>query len=139
MRQKITVETFVHGPIEKIWNVFTQPEHIKHWYFASPDWHVPSATNDLKVGGIFTTRMEAKNGSTGFDFGGTYTKIEPHKSYTYTINGDGRVVEVDFVPEEDGYKIVETFEVEDVNSVELQQSGWQAILDNYKKYLVSLS
>jgi uncharacterized protein YndB with AHSA1/START domain len=135
MKPQITVETVIAAPIEKIWSFWNEPDHIKQWAFASDDWCAPAATNDLRVGGRFTTRMEVKDGSAGFDFGGVYTVVEEGKRIEYTID-DGRTVEVHFIPEGDSYRITETFEAEDQNSLELQRAGWQAILENYKKHVM---
>lgn len=132
----ITITTHIEAPIEKIWKYWTEPEHIKNWSHASDDWHSPVATNDLKVGGKFVTRMEAKDGSAGFDFNGVYTAVEQYKKIEYTIEG-GRKVAIEFTPEEAGYKITESFEPENENPLEMQRGGWQAILDNFKKYVLS--
>ena len=132
-KTKITVETIVNAPIEKAWEYFTKPEHITKWNFASSDWHSPTAENDLQPGGKFNYRMEAKDGSFGFDFGGVYDAVETNKTIEYTI-GDGRKVRVDFSDDNGATKVTETFEAESTNSVELQKGGWQAILDNYKKH-----
>ncbi len=137
MNQSITVETFIQAPIEKNWEYWTAPEHIQKWCAASDDWHAPHATNNLKVGGTFTTRMESKDGKQGFDFGGTYTTVEPHERIDYTM-GDGRKVQVIFTKQDDGYKVTETFDPENENPLEIQRTGWQAILDNFKKYVTSL-
>lgn len=104
------------------------------WNSASPDWHTPRAENDVRTGGKFLSRMEAKDGSTGFDFGGTYTEIVPMQKIAYTIS-DGRNVSVEFIEIEDSVKITEAFEMENENSEELQRAGWQAILDNFKEYV----
>lgn len=137
MKPQITVETTINAPIEKIWEYWTKPEHITKWCNASDDWHAPSATNDLRVGGTFTTRMEAKDGSAGFDFGGTYTTVEEFKKIEYTMGGeDGRKVSIEFIPEGEGVKIIETFEAESQNPVDMQKAGWQSILDNFKKYIL---
>lgn len=129
----ITVETTVNAPIEKAWNYWTVPEHIKKWNNASEDWHTPSATNDLRVGGKFTSRMEAKDGTMGFDFWGVYDDVKTNELIAYTM-GDGRKANVFFSSQGNSSKIVVTFETETENSVELQRGGWQAILDNFKKY-----
>lgn len=134
MTQKaITIQTTVNAPVEKVWRYWNQPEHITKWAFASDDWHAPKAENDLRVDGTFSTTMAAKDGSFSFDFGGVYTKVENHKIIEYTI-GDGRKVKVEFVPEGNQTKVVETFELESQNPEEMQRGGWQAILDNFKKY-----
>lgn len=138
MNQRITVEAKVKAPIEKVWEFWTGTRHIERWNNASPDWHTPRAINNLKLAGRFTSRMEAKDGSTGFDFAGTYTNIEEFKKIEYRLD-DGRMVRIDFIDEEDGIAIVETFEIEKENSPEMQKMGWQAILDNFKKYAESNS
>jgi uncharacterized protein YndB with AHSA1/START domain len=130
---KITIETTVNAPVEKVWKSWSEPEHITKWCAASDDWHVPKAENDLRTGGTFSTRMEAKDGSFGFDFGGIYDDVKKNELIEYTI-GDGRKVQVIFSPSGDKTKIVETFEAEATNPVEMQRGGWQAILDNFKKY-----
>jgi len=128
----ITIEAEVAAPIEKIWEHWTEPSHIVKWNNASDDWHTTRATNDLKVGGQFLSRMEAKDGSFGFDFVGTYTAIEPKKKIEYKI-ADGRKVAVDFIKQPGSYKIVSQFEAEEENPIEMQQGGWQAILNSFKK------
>jgi uncharacterized protein YndB with AHSA1/START domain len=133
----ITVEATIDAPVEKIWNCFTAPEHIIQWCHASDDWHAPRATNDIRTGGKFTTRMEAKDGSMGFDFEGIYTNIQQNKNIEYGI-ADGRTVKVDFVKDGDKYKVIESFEAETTNPPEMQKAGWQAILDNFKKYVESI-
>lgn len=135
MSQSITVAVVVSAPVEKVWQCWTRPEHITQWCFASDDWCAPAATNDVRVGGVFTTRMEAKDGSTGFDFGGTYTTVVPEKILEYTMNGDdARKVSIQFSQEGESCKVTETFEAEGENPLEMQRSGWQSILDNFKKY-----
>lgn len=130
---KITVENTIQAPVEKVWKYWTQPEHIMNWSFASDDWHTPAAENDLREGGKFSSTMAAKDGSMSFDFGGVYTKVDEHKVIEYTL-GDGRTVAITFSSEGDATKVVETFDAETQNSVEMQQAGWQAILNNFKKY-----
>ena len=129
----VTVETTVNAPVEKVWKYWSEPSHIIQWNNASEDWHTPRVENDLKVGGKFHSRMEAKDGSFGFDFVGEYTKVEEYKTIEYTM-GDGRKVKIDFTPQGDTTKVVETFDAESTNSIELQRGGWQAILDNFKKH-----
>lgn len=129
----ITVSTTVKAPIQKVWDFWTSPNHITQWNSASDEWHTPTAQNDLKAGGNFSYRMEAKDGSFGFDFGGIYNVVDENKFIEYTI-ADGRIVKISFASDGDVTKIVENFEAETTNSVELQQSGWQAILDKFKKY-----
>jgi uncharacterized protein YndB with AHSA1/START domain len=137
-KQIITVETTVPAPIEKVWQCWTEPEHITGWAFADDSWHAPSATNDVRVDGRFNTRMEAKDGSAGFDFSGTYTEVTPLSHMTYTMDGaDARKVSVDFISEGDSTKIVETFEAENENPIEMQRGGWQSILENFAKHVAS--
>lgn len=132
----ITVEAIVHSPVASVWKFWTEPKHIKQWNNASDDWHTPIAENDLRVGGAFVSRMEAKDGSFGFDFGGVYDEVSLNESIAYTL-GDGRKVSIAFIAQGDDTKIVESFEAEETNAVEMQQAGWQAILDNFKKYAES--
>ena len=132
----ITITANVQAPIEKVWEYWTKPEHITKWNNASPDWHTPHASNDLKVGGAFMSRMESVDGSQGFDFGGIYTEVMPNERIAYTI-GDGRTVEVQFVQEGDTTTVIETFEPETQNPEDMQRAGWQSILDNFKKYVES--
>ncbi|MFC4101463.1 SRPBCC family protein [Paenibacillus xanthanilyticus] len=133
----LTVEAIVNKPVEHVWKVWTEPAHIKQWNNASEDWHTPHAENDLRVGGTFSSRMEAKDGSFGFDFGGTYDVVDLHETIAYSL-GDGRQVKISFVAEGETTKVVESFEAEGTNPVDMQQAGWQAILDNFKKYAESL-
>ena len=132
-KTNITVEATVNAPVEKAWEYFTKPEHIIKWSHASDDWHTTKAENDLRVGGKFSSRMEAKDGSYGFDFGGVYDVVDTNKKIEYTL-GDGRKVSIDFSSENNATKVSETFEAETTNSIEMQKGGWQAIMDNYKKY-----
>lgn len=129
----ITVKTTVNAPVEKVWKLWSEPEHITKWNAASDDWHTPRAENDLRPGGAFIARMEAKDGSFGFDFGGVYDEVETHKLISYTL-GDGRKVEVIFESKGNTTDVTETFEAESQNSIDMQRGGWQAILDNFKKY-----
>ncbi len=129
----ITIETSVEAPIEKVWKYWTEPAHITQWNRASDDWHTPRAENDLRVGGKFSSRMEARDGSIGFDFSGEYDAVTPIEYIEYTI-GDGRNVKIFFENEGNSTKVKEIFEAEETNSVEMQKGGWQAILDNFKKY-----
>ena len=133
----ITVEATVHAPITTVWDSWNIPEHITQWAFASPDWHTPWAKNDLRVGGSFSSRMEAKDGSFGFEFGGVYDAVTTNELIAYTM-ADGRKVMVEFSAEGDATKVVERFDAENENPVDMQQMGWQAILDNFKKYTESL-
>jgi uncharacterized protein YndB with AHSA1/START domain len=133
-KTSITVEAVVNAPVDKVWKCWTSPEHIINWNNASDDWHTPWAENDIRTGGKFLARMEAKDGSVGFDFGGVYDDVKINELISYTI-GDGRKVTVLFTDHGSATTVIETFEAEDVNSIELQRSGWQAILDNFKKYV----
>ena len=135
---KITVEALVKAPIETVWSAWNDPAHIQRWNAADDSWHTPRSTVDLREGGKFVSRMEAKDGSAGFDFGGTYTRIVPMELIEYRI-GDGREVQVRFEEGTDGVRVVETFDAETVNSPELQRQGWQAILDNFRRYAEQLN
>jgi uncharacterized protein YndB with AHSA1/START domain len=130
----ITVSATINAPIEKIWQYWTMPEHITQWNYASEEWHSPRAENDFQVGGRFVTRMEAKDGSMGFDFSGVNSEIRQHEHLGYTLD-DGRKVVVSFKASENQTEVTETFDPESVNPRELQQMGWQAILNNFKKYV----
>lgn len=130
---KVTVQAVVQAPVEKVWRYWTEPDHITKWNQASEDWHAPRAENNLHVGGTFLTRMEAKDGSMGFDFGGVYDVVNLHDVISYTIE-DGRKVEITFIGQGDKTTVIETFDAENANPVELQQAGWQAIMDNFKAY-----
>ncbi len=132
-KQLITVQTLIDAPIEKVWKNWTNPEDIVKWNNASDDWHTTKAENDLKSGGKFLSRMEAKDGSMGFDFWGIYDTIKTNQLIEYTM-GDSRKAKILFATENGKTKIVETFEAENENPVEMQKGGWQAILDNFKKY-----
>ncbi len=132
-KQSITVETTVKAPIAKVWEYWTKPEHITKWNNASDDWHTTKAESDLREGGKFSSRMEAKDGSFGFDFVGVYDKVKENELIEYTI-GDGRKVKITFSNNGIETKVVETFEAENTNSIEMQKGGWQAILDNFRKY-----
>jgi uncharacterized protein YndB with AHSA1/START domain len=133
----ITVEATVNAPVEKVWESWSQPEHITKWCNASDDWHAPYADNDLRTGGKFKTTMAAKDGSFSFDFGGTYTDVKEHRFMAYTMD-DGRKVSVTFDDRNGVTHITETFEPEAINPIEMQQGGWQAILNNFKKYTEAL-
>lgn len=135
-KTKITVQTIVNAPIERVWKLWTDPEHIMQWNNASPDWHTPKASNDLKVGGKFSFYMAAKDGSFGFDFNGIYDEVKNHELLSYTIEG-GRKVSITFNAQGSTTEVIEIFEAEDVNSIELQKGGWQAILNNFKAYTES--
>jgi uncharacterized protein YndB with AHSA1/START domain len=130
---KVTVKTTVNVPVEKVWEFWTEPNHITKWNNASEDWHTPVAENDLRPGGSFLSRMEAKDGSFGFDFKGIYDEVKLLEFISYSLE-DGRKVEISFEGKENETEIIETFDPETANSIELQQTGWQAIIDNFKKY-----
>jgi uncharacterized protein YndB with AHSA1/START domain len=132
-KKAISVTATVKAPVEKVWMLWTTPEHIMNWNNASPDWHTPNAQNDLREGGRFSYRMESRDGSTGFDFGGTYQKLDTHREILYAMDDD-RKARVLFIPRGNQTTIEETFEPESSNPEELQRMGWQAILDNFKQY-----
>ena len=131
--QKITVETVVAAPIEQVWHAYTTPTDIKQWNAASDDWHTTAATVDLRVGGVFSSRMEAKDGSMGFDFAGTYTQVVEHKLIEYSF-GD-RTAQVEFFAGANVVTVRVTFEAESTHSVEQQKGGWQAILKNFARHV----
>jgi uncharacterized protein YndB with AHSA1/START domain len=133
----ITVKSTIHAPINKVWKCWTDPVHIVNWNHASDDWHTPHAENDLRVGGKFSYTMAAKDGSFSFDFWGNYTDIQEHENLTIKL-GDDRNLQISFASDGDITHVTETFDAEDQNPVELQQTGWQAILDNFKKYTEAL-
>ena len=133
-KTKIAVEATVTAAPEKAWKFWTKPEHITKWNFASGDWHCPHAENDLRVGGKLKSRMEARDGSVGFDFEATYDEIVSQKKITYTM-ADGRKATTNFEGVGSSTRITTVFEAENENSVEMQKGGWQAILDNFKKYI----
>ncbi len=135
-KTKVTVETIINAPVEKVWDLWTEPRHIVHWNSPSVDWHTTYAENDLKVGGKFLSRMEARDRSSGFDFNGYYNSIELYRFIEYTI-ADGRRVRVTFEMKGTGTRVAEIFETESSNPVEVQQDGWQSILDNFKRYAES--
>lgn len=130
---KITVDTLANAPIAKVWSAYTTPADIKIWNTASNDWHTTAASVDLRVGGAFSSRMEAKDGSFGFDFAGIYTKLVPHQLIEYSF-GD-RVGVVDFIPSEQGVTVRVTFDAESTHSIDEQRGGWQAILNNFAKHV----
>ena len=130
----ITVQTTVNAPLEKAWKAWNEPEHITKWCTGSPDWHTPRAENDLRVGGTLRSRMEEKDGSAGFDFIATYTDIQKHKMIAYTME-DGRKVKIDFTTNGKTTTLVETFDAENENPVEMQREGWQTILNNFKAHV----
>ena len=131
---KITVETVVKAKLAEVWDAWNNPADIKQWNAASDDWHTPRSTVDLRVGGKFLARMEARDGSEGFDFEGTYTRIVPHKTIEYRMS-DGREVMVEFAERPGGVLVKETFAAETENPPELQRQGWQAILDNFARHV----
>lgn len=133
----ITIETFVHAPMTLVWDTWNSPTHVVHWNHASDDWHSPKAENNFVEGGKFVYRMEAKDNSFSFDFSGTYEEIVDKKRVVTRLD-DNRLVTTNFIQENDSIKIIETFEAEDMNSIELQREGWSAILNNYKLYTESL-
>jgi len=132
--ETITVANLINAPMEKVWKYWTDPERIVKWNCASEDWCTPYATIDLREGGKFLSRMEAKDGSFGFDFGGVYSEVKPNQLIAYTLD-DGRKVRIAFISLGNRTKVSESFEAESENPIELQKGGWQAILDNFKKYV----
>lgn len=132
-KTSITVEATAKAPVQKVWASWTEPQHITKWCAPSDDWHAPYAENDVRTGGTFKTTMAAKDGSMSFDFAGVYDKVEKNKLIEYTI-GDGRKVKVVFATTGNEVKVTETFDTENQNPIEMQRGGWQAILDNFKKY-----
>lgn len=131
--QKITVETKVMAPIDRVWHTYTTPEDIIQWNAASDDWHTTKASIDLRDGGAFSSRMEAKDGSMGFDFAGTYTKVINQQLIEYEFGG--RTAKVEFLPVDDGVMVRIIFDSESMHSLEQQQQGWQAILNNFKRHV----
>lgn len=134
MNHPITVTTTVAAPIERVWECWTEPEHLEHWSFATPDWGAKGLECDLRVGGRFRTEMFARDGSASFVFEGTFTTVESPTCLRFTLDDD-RKVEVDFLEEADSVRVVERFEAEGMHSRELQQEGWQAFVDNFKWYV----
>ena len=132
---QITVETTVNPPLAKVWHAYVTPEEIIQWNAASDDWHTTKASADLREGGAFSSRMEAKDGSMGFDFAGTYTKVQPEKLIEYEFGG--RHARVDFIPGTEGITVRVSFDPEDTFSVEQQREGWQAILDSFARHLAA--
>lgn len=130
---KITVETIVTAPVADVWKAWTTPDDIKQWNAASDDWHTTAASVDLRVGGAFSSRMEAKDGSMGFDFAGTYTKVIPLERIECSFGG--RVLIVEFIAESGKVRVRETFDAEETHPVELQRAGWQAILDRFARHV----
>lgn len=134
---KITVETNITAPIEKVWSAYTTPTEIVQWNAASEDWHTTKSVVDLRVGGAFSSRMEAKDGSSGFDFAGTYTRIVPYELIEYSF-GD-RMAVVEFSSGKNAVTVRVTFDAETENPVEMQRAGWQAILNNFSRHVSRLS
>jgi uncharacterized protein YndB with AHSA1/START domain len=130
----ITVQSSISAQVEKVWEFWTKPKHIVNWAFASSDWEAPAAENDVRVGGKFKTTMAAKDKSASFDFTGVYTNVKEHELIEYDM-ADGRHVKVAFESTPNGVKVTETFDPENTNPLEMQRAGWQAILDNFKKYV----
>lgn len=133
MRSPITIQSVIEAPIAKVWEFWTKPEHIVKWAFALDDWEAPAAENDVRVGGKFKTVMAAKDKSTSFDFTGVYTNIKEHELIEYDMD-DARHVKIEFAQIPKGVRVTESFEPEKINPEKLQRDGWQAILDNFKKY-----
>ena len=131
---KISIETMVNAPIEKVWDAWNNPADIKQWNSAQDDWHTTKSTVDLREGGKFSSRMEAKDGSAGFDFEGTYTRVVPNETIEYRMS-DGREVRTDFFESQGGVAIKSTFDAENENTPEVQREGWQAILDNFRRHV----
>lgn len=131
---KITVETAVKAPLQRVWDAWNNPEDIKRWNAASEDWHTPSSSVDLREGGKFSARMEARDGSMGFDFEGTYTRVVPKRLIEYRI-ADGREVSIEFRELHGRVQVRETFEAETQNPPEMQRGGWQSILDSFARYV----
>ncbi|HEX9805223.1 MAG TPA: SRPBCC family protein [Candidatus Dojkabacteria bacterium] len=134
--EKIKISTTVNVPVEKTWEYYNTPEHVTKWNNASEDWHTPSAVNTLEIGGSFSYRMESKDGKNGFDFEGTYTDLEENKYLSYKMS-DGRTVSVNFENKGEKTEVTVEFDPETENPIEMQREGWQAILDNFKKYVES--
>lgn len=134
---KITVKILVQKDIDSAWEIWTNPEHIQKWNHATDEWNCPRATNDLQPGGKFSFRMEAKDGSMGFDFSGTYDAVDQLKKITFSLD-DGRKTEIQFIKNGSSTEIVEIFDAEKSNPTEMQQQGWQSILNNFKKYAESI-
>jgi len=131
MFPQLTVEVTLNVGVDRAWQAFTDPEAITKWNFADPSWWCPSASNDLRVGGLMRSRMEARDGSFGFDFEGQYSEVVPLKRLAYGL-ADGRQVAIDFVPVAGGTRVIETFDAEAENPLEMQKGGWQSILNNYQ-------
>ena len=130
--EKITISAIVSSDKDKTWDYYTNPEHITNWNFADPSWHCPSASNDMSIGGKYLARMEARDGSFGFDFEAYYSSINPGESFTYEFAE--RQVSVVFNVHDNGTEVIVSFDPETENPIELQRNGWQAILNNFKNY-----
>jgi uncharacterized protein YndB with AHSA1/START domain len=137
MAEQISVSTIVHADRKTAWDCYTLPQHIVHWNFAHESWHCPSATNDMRIGGTYNARMEARDGSGGFNFEAIYNAIENEKIFEYSFGG--RTAKLAFSDVLGGTEVIIVFDAETENSIELQRGGWQAILDNYKKYTEALA
>jgi uncharacterized protein YndB with AHSA1/START domain len=133
---KVSIDVTVQSPLEQVWSAWTTPEDIMQWNFASPEWCCPRARIELAEGGSFSYRMEAKDGSMGFDFEGTFLSIVEHREIRYALEDD-RAVSVTFEEKEGGVRIIETFDAEDEQSAEQQKQGWQCILENFKRHVES--
>ena len=136
-KKTITVKNIIQAPVEKVWEYYTAPEHVTQWNNASEDWHTPTAENDLRAGGSFKYRMEAKDGSMGFDFGGVYDAVKTNELIAYTM-GDGRKASVHFTGNGNETSVAVTFDPENQHPLEFQRDGWQSILDNFKKYVEAI-
>jgi uncharacterized protein YndB with AHSA1/START domain len=132
---KITVSTVISAPIAEVWRLYNSPENIKVWNTASPDWHTTACAVDLRVGGNFSSRMEAKDGSFGFGFEGEYTRVEPHRLIEYEFGG--RVGQVEFSEAPNGVNVKVSFDAEETHSQEQQRAGWQAILDSFARHVLT--
>lgn len=132
--QRITIDTTIGAPVERVWKAYTTPDDIMQWNFASDNWCCPSAEADLKVGGAYKARMEAKDGSFGFDFEAVYEEVDPNRTLTFAMS-DGRKVRTTFEPAGEGTKVTTILDAEDQNSVDMQRDGWQAILNNFRDYV----
>ena len=137
MKKRIIVEAIISASLEKVWDAWTKPENIIKWNFASDDWQCPKASNDLSIGGKYFARMEAKNGSFGFDFVAIYKEIELRKKLVYIME-DGRISETNFTNIEGKTKVITSFDSEEENSDDMQREGWQSILNNFKKYVETI-
>lgn len=135
--EKITIRAVLPMDQDKVWEYYTEPKHITQWNFAHPSWHCPSASNDLRVGGKYYARMEARDGSAGFDFEAIYEEITIGRFFRYGMSG--REVTVDFKPHPEGTEIILSFDPENENPIDLQRQGWQAIMDNFKSFAIQMA